>query len=69
MRFTQEHETRTVVHGQEYHAQTAPTGSCAGCALYNPTGEHICIQPDVIKVTTCTPVSRADRSSVIWVKA
>lgn len=67
MRFTQEHETRTVVHGQEYHAQTAPPGTCAMCALYNPTG--ICIQPDVIKVTTCTPDRRADRSSVIWVKA
>ena len=69
MRFTQAHETRTVVQGgQEYHAQTAPTGSCAGGALYNPTGTPICIQPDVIKVTTCTPGRRADRSSVIWVK-
>lgn len=68
MKFTQEHETRTVVGGQEYHAQTAPTGACAGCALYNPTGGHLCIGPDVSEVTPCTPNVRADRSSVIWVK-
>lgn len=69
MKFTQEHETRTVVEGQEYHAQTAPTRACDGCAFYSPTGTPICIQPDVIKVTPCTPGLRADRSSVIWVKA
>ena len=69
MRFTHEHETRTVVAGQEYHAQTAPAGACAGCALYNPTGAHRCLDWDAIEVTPCTPSTRADRSSVIWVKA
>lgn len=67
MNFTQEHETRTVLRGQEYHAQTAPTGTCDGCALYSPTGP-LCIAPDAIEDTPCTPGTRADRSSVIWVK-
>ena len=69
MRFTQEHETRTVVAGQEYHAQSS-NGACHGCALFRPhTGQHTCLQPGAIEATPCTPNTRADRSSIIWVQA
>lgn len=67
MRFTQEHETRTVVDGQEYHAQTAGAGQlCTGCAFYMSLG---CAQLLWELAAPCTPHERADRTGIIWVKA
>ena len=70
MRFTQEHETRTIVQGKEYHAQSAPEGLCNGCAFYNsPMLPHCCESVAMAAATPCMPHQRADRSPIIWVPA
>lgn len=74
MRPTPEHETRVVIDGQEYLAQTcgaepAPSwlGSCAGCAFN--TEHDTCLAPLPYVDMPCMGTHRADRTPVIWVAA
>lgn len=72
MKFTQEHETRIVINGAEYHAQTAaPGGSpwlgdCDGCAF---DSNHGCTAPLSHAAMPCMGAFRTDKTSIIWVKA
>ena len=74
MRFTQEHETRVVVAGQEYHAQTcqpvkhrpARLGTCKGCTFVGPRGCNAPLPPTAMP---CLGTERADRTAIIWVLA
>lgn len=72
MRFTQEHETRIVIGGVEYHAQTALPGApawmagCDDCAFHNDYG---CVAPRSHAAMPCIGNFRTDKTSIIWVKA
>lgn len=72
MRFTQEHETRIVIDGAEYHAQTAAPGGppwlgdCDGCAFYSGHGCETTVS-HVDMPCMCT--FRTDKTSIIWVRA
>lgn len=74
MRPTPEYETRVVIAGQEYHAQTCSSlpghprwlGSCTGCAFHT---EHGCHAPLPYMDMPCLRGHRSDNTSIIWVKA
>lgn len=74
MRPTPEYETRVVIAGQEYHAQTSSglsgrprwLGSCDGCAFYTKRG---CSAPMPHRDMPCLSRHRNDNTSIIWVKA
>lgn len=74
MRPTPEYETRVVIDGQEYHAQTCIEspyrprwlGSCPGCAFSTKQG---CFAPLPHIDTPCLSRYRSDNTSVVWVKA
>lgn len=74
MRPTPEYETRVVIAGQEYHAQTCSSlpgrprwlGNCTGCAFHT---EHGCRAPLPHMDMPCLSGHRSDNTSIIWVKA
>lgn len=74
MRPTPEYETRIVVAGQEYHAQTSSDlpgrprwlGNCTGCAFHTKQG---CFAPMPEPDMPCLSLYRSDNTSIIWVKA
>lgn len=72
MRLTPEYETRIVVDGAEYHAQTAMPGApawmgrCDDCAFHR---SHGCVAPRSHAAMPCTGSFRTDKTSIIWVKA
>lgn len=54
-------EASCVVDDVEYHAETKPDGKCQGCAGYT---NALCPE-----LGECMSDDRADRSTIIWVKA
>jgi hypothetical protein len=58
-------EASCEVDGVEYHAVTAPSNKCDGCVAYSPR-----VDPALCGgLSPCVDEYRADRSTVVWVRA